>query len=179
MIKVKFLKNKGFTLIEVMAYIVITALLLVAVSATVMSTMNARKHLRASEAIQHNARFILNFIANRVHNVSVVDVVSPAPEQILFYTSTSTRFSFTEESGNLLYRININTGGVWPLQASSTPLQVNSGDALLSNFVLTATDDNHGNLNRGILVNFTLTTGNPANAFSYKQEIFNTFISVR
>lgn len=172
-------KTKGFTLIEVMAYIVITALLLVMVSATVMSTMNARKHLRASEAIQHNARFILNFIANRVHNVSVVDVVSPAPEQILFYTSTSTRFSFTEEGANLLYRVAQDPGGGFPPQASSTPLQVNSGDALVSNFSLTASDDNHGNINRGILVYFTLTTGTSADPFAYKQQNFSSLITVR
>lgn len=173
-------KNQpGFTFMETILYIAITAILLTVVSSVVINTTNAKKSLQASEAVQHNARFILNFMANRIHNVDVIDVVSPAPEKIFFYTATSTRFSFTVENNNLLYRQGINLGQGFPPQASSTPLQVNSGDATVSNFDLTAASDAFGNINRGVNISFTLTTGNPADRYSYKQENFNTLIDVR
>ncbi len=172
-------KQLGFTFLETILYISIATVLLTVISSVIINTVNAKKHLQASEAIQHNARFILNFMANRIHNVKVIDVVTPAPEKIIFYTSTSTRFSFTVENGNLFYREGLNSGAGFPPQASSTPLQVNSGDATVSGLDLTAASDAFGNVNRGVNVSFTLTTGNPADAYSYKQENFKTLINVR
>lgn len=172
-------KQDGFSLIEIMLYVAITTILLLMISSIVINTMNARKHLRASEAIQHNARFMMNFMTNRIHNATVVDVVSPSPEQIIFYTSTSTRFSFTEEGGNLLFRQSENTGAGFPLQASVTPLQVNSNDAVVSNFLLVASDDNFGHPNRGISIDFTLTTGSLGDMYIYQRADFKTLISVR
>lgn len=172
-------KQGGFSLIEIMLYVSITTMLLLVISSIVINTMNARKHLRASEAIQHNARFMMNFLTNRIHNATVVDVVSPSPEQIIFYTSTSTRFSFTEEGGNLLFRQSANTGAGFPPQSSVTPTQVNSGDAVVSNFVLTASDDNFGQANRGVSIGFTLTTGSLGDMYVYQQADFKTLISVR
>jgi len=175
----KIKNNQGFTLVEIIVYIIITIMLMTAVGSLVINTFNARRQLQASEAIQHNARFIMNFMSNRIHNVSIIDDVSPAAEQILFYTSTSTRFSFTVENGNLLYREGKDTGSGFPPQASSTPLQVNSLDVAVDNLVLSATDDNFGNTNQAVSISFTLTTGNPANSYSYRREVFTTLVSIR
>ncbi len=174
------LKNtKGFTLIEILIYLFITAMLLLAIASLIVNTFNARKQLKASDLLNHNAIFINNYLSNRIHNVDLIDDVSPDPEQIIFYTSTSTRFSIAVENDDFVYRETEYTEGGFPEQSSADPIILNSAEVKASSFVLTAMADNYGTGNKGVNISFTLTIGMATYPYSYIGRDFNTFISIR
>jgi len=175
----KLLNNKGFSFIEILTYIFITTTLLVVIGSLVFNNFNAQKQLKSSNIIQHNMRFITHFISNRIHNVESIEDVNPAPEQILFYTSSTTRFSLGVESDNLTYRETEDLGGGFPEQSTANPIILNSNDTRVSNLVLTPMSDNYGKINQGVNINFDLTIGDITDTYGYVEQNLNTFISIR
>jgi type II secretory pathway pseudopilin PulG len=178
--RIKINKSEpGFTLIETIVYLFITCALLMVISSLVVNILDARKRIKASNEIQNNARFILNFFNNNIHNVDLLEDINPDPAQLYFYFLPATRFTLTTEDNNLVYRETKKTGGLWPDPSTATPLILNTSRVRVSNFTLIPVNDNQGNLNRGVSINFTLTIGQPADKFGYFQEDFGTFMSLR
>ena len=173
-------QNKdGFTLIEIIIYLFITAMLLTTISGLVMSNFNARKQLRSANLVNHDARFIINYLTNRIHNVEMIDDVRPDTYQILFYSSDTIRFSLSIESGNLVYRETEDAGSGFPEQSTVNPVILNSSNLIVSDLILTPIADNQGNTNQGVILNFTITTNNTEGSHGYVQQNFNTFITIR
>jgi len=180
MIKLNKIKNQeGFTLVEVITYLFITAMLLLIISSMLMSIFNARKQLQVSHAIHHNARFIINFLSNRIHNVDLIDDVSPASEGFHFYQLPDIRFSIDIEGDDLIYRQVQDTGAGFPDQSTATPLALNSDRVAVSNLNISSISDAHGNINKGINIDFILTVGSPGDVHGYLQKSFSTFLSIR
>jgi hypothetical protein len=144
-----------------------------------MGNFNARRQLRSANLVNHDARFIVNYLTNRIHNVEVIDDIRPDTYQILFYSSATTRFSLSVESGNFVYRETEDTGSGFPEQSTVNPVILNSSDLIASDLILTPITDNHGNTNQGVILNFTLTTKNDEGAHGHVQQNFNTFITIR
>jgi len=173
-------KNQsGFTLIETITYLFISTMLLLMITSMTISIFNARKQLQASNAIHHNARFIINFLSNRIHNVDLISDVSPSPEQYHFYQMPDIRFSIDLEDNNLIYRQVQDSGSGFPDQSTATPLALNTDNIEVSGLNITAISDAHGNLSKGIKVDFILTVGTPGNIHGYLQRSFSTFLSIR
>ncbi|PWB38664.1 MAG: hypothetical protein C3F02_03050 [Parcubacteria group bacterium] len=171
--------KKGFTLIETIMYFSITAIILITVGSLVINIYNAKKMQQSSDSVNHNARFILNFIANRVHNVDYMEDVSPAIEKLLFYTSSTSRFSITLESDKLVYRQSDDQGGGFPAQSSVTPVILNSSNISVSGLTLQSLTNNAGVANKGVEIGFTLTTAATVDPLRYLQQTYQTFISIR
>lgn len=163
----------GFSLIETLAYIFITAMLLTTISSLLMSNFNIRRQLKTSSLIYNDARFIITQLNNKIHTASAIADLRPNPEQIIFYPTEASEFYFQVENNNLIYREAIGSG------PGGVELILNSTQNRVSDFILTPIADSHGNLNKGILINFTLSTGNAINANGYLSENFQTFISLR
>ncbi len=152
MIKFKQKLNKsGFSLIETLVYIFITAMLLAVISNLLMANFNIRRQLKASNLLYNDARFIIGQLNNRVH--SMTDI---------------TNFSLQVENNNLIYR-----------ETAQPDLTLNSSQIKVSNLVLTPVNDSLGNTNRGVLINFNLSTGDQSDIYGYLNKNFETFISLR
>lgn len=175
----KFKNQQGFTLIEIITYLFIASMLILTISSMMMSIFNARKQLQASNFIHHNARFIINFLSNRIHNVDLIDDVSPAPENFHFYQLPDIRFSVDLEGKDLIYRQVQDSGSGFPDQSSATPMALNSEPVTVSDLNISLIDDSFGNSNKGIKIDFTLTVGSPGDVNGYLQKPFSTFLSVR
>lgn len=171
--------SEGFTLIETIVYLFITCMLLLVITGLVTNILDSRKRIKASNEMQNNARFMLNFFSNMVHNVDLIENVAPDPAQLYFYVLPATRFSFAIEGNDLVYRETKKVGGTWPDPSTAIPLIINTSRVRVSNFVLIPANDNLGNLNRGVAISFTLTIGQPEDKFGYFQENFKTFMSLR
>lgn len=174
-----YTKAEGFTLIETITYLFISVMLLMLISSMTMSIFNARKQLQASHAIHHNARFIINFLSNRIHNVDLISDVSPASEEFHFYQMPSTRFSIDLEGDDLIYRQVQDTGSGFPNQSTAIPMALNSDRVVVSGLDITSISDAHGNINKGIKIDFVLTVGSPGDIHGYLQRSFSTFLSIR
>ena len=183
MLKNKFSKidfqQEGFTLIEIITYLFITAMLLIIISSMVMTIFNARKQLQASHEIHHNARFIINFLSNRIHNVDLIADVSPAVEDFHFYQLPDIRFSIDTEGDDLIYRQVQNTGLGFPEQSTARPVALNSERVAVSGLVISSIADAHGNPNKGVNITFVLTVGSPGDVHGYSEKSFSTFLSIR
>jgi type II secretory pathway pseudopilin PulG len=179
MILKKIKSQKGFTLIEIIIYLFITTMLLLIISSMVLSIFNARKQLQASHAVNHNARFIINFLSNRVHNVDLISDVSPAPEEWHFYQMPDIRFSIDVEGDDLIYRQVQDTGAGFPDQSTALPLALNANRVVVSNLAISSISDAHANLNKGVKIDFILTVGSSSGAHGYVQKSFSTFLSIR
>jgi len=152
MIKYKQQFNKhGFSLIETLVYIFITAMLLAVISNLLMSNFNIRRQLKSSNLLYNDARFIIGQLNNRIHSMSDI-----------------TNFSLQVENDNLIYR-----------ETSQPDLILNSTQIKVNNLVLTPVNDAQANPNRGLLVNFNLSTGDQSDIYGYLNEDFETFISLR
>ncbi len=175
----KIKKQNGASLVEIVAYIAITAILLVSVSSLMLNVFNTRKNIESSNSVHHNARFIVNFLSNRIHNVDFINDVNPDPAQLHFFEYPDKRYSIVVEDNNLIWQETTDIGEGFPDQSTAEPVLLNSNKVEVSNLILTSTSDGHDNENRGIQISFTLTFGNIDDQFSYTQETFNTFISLR
>src|SRR3989339_236694 len=154
MIMIKYKKNlnkSGFSLIETLVYIFITAMLLAVISNLLMANFNIRRQLKASNMLYNDARFIIGQLNNRIHSMSDI-----------------TNFSLQVENDNLIYR-----------ETSQPDLILNSTQIKVNNLVLTPVNDAQANPNRGLLVNFNLSTGDQSDIYGYLNEDFETFISLR
>lgn len=171
--------TRGFTLMEVVVYIFITSILLIIVGSLVFNVISLRKHLNASNTVHSDARFIMNYLSNYIHNVDLIDDVSPATEQLHFYQLPEYRFSIEILGDDLVYRQTEDTGGGFPDQSSATAIPLNSDEVVVSDLIMDVYDDNEGNSNMGISISFVLTIGNPDDQYSYMQKTFSTFLSLR
>jgi len=181
----KVLKKKtktsqgGFTLIEILTYVFIMSMLLLILSSMMLNVFNTRKILITSHKIHDNARFVVNFLNNRIHNVDIIDEVSPAPEGLHFYQLPDTRFSVSLEGDDLVFRETYDTGTGFPDQSSAQAVSLNSGSVRVDSFTLTPVSDAQGNADQGVIISFTLSTGRSSDSYGYLQKSFETFISLR
>jgi len=171
--------EKGFTLMEVLVYILITSILLIVVGTIVVNVINLRKHLNASNMVHSDARFIMNYLSNSIHNVDLIDDVSPATEQLHFYQLPADRFSIEILDDDLVYRHAEDLGGGFPDQSSAEAIRLNSQEVTVTDLIMEVYEDNEGNANRGVSISFTLIIGDISNSYGYVQESFSTFLSLR
>lgn len=172
-------KQEGFTLVETIIYLFIMSMLVLLISSLVMTIFNARRQLKASHIVHHNARFIVNYLTNKIHNVDLIDDVSPAPEQLHFYQLPDTRFSIAIESDDLIYRQTEDGGSGFPDQSTADPVSLNSNEVIVNNLTMSLISDGQGNTNRGVRLIFTLQTGTAGDSHGYVNKVFTTFISLR
>lgn len=180
-ILVKKLKSQqgGFTLVETLTYLFILSMLILIISTMMLNIFNVRKMMISSHRVHDNARFIVNYLNNRIHNVDIIDDVSPEPEILHFYQLPDVRFSFSNESSDLVFRQVEDEGSGFPNQSTGEAIILNSSNVNLDNLILTPVDDYLGNQNQGVRISFVLSTGSPGDDFGYVQKTFTTFISLR
>lgn len=171
--------NSGFTLMELVIYIFVSSILLVIISSLVMGIFTTRRKVIAEQLLYNDARFVVNFLNNRIHNVDLIDDVSPAAEEFHFYELPNKRFSLELLDGDLIYREVEDTGSGFPDQSTASPIVLNSKDVDVKGFVMVSYDDNDGNPNRAIRFNIVMSAGDVSRPVTYKEEMFGLFFSLR
>lgn len=171
-------RQDGFSLIETITYIFIATILMITISSLVMSIFNSRQYFISASEVNHNARFIVHYLTNRLHNVDNIVDASPAVEEFHFYQLPDKRFSLELIGDDLAYREVQDTGAGFPEQSSSTPILLNNLNINVSNLDLLAVNNYQGMSNKGIQISFTLSSREPGN-FAHYQKDFSTFISIR
>lgn len=169
----------GFTLIETLAYLFISSLLLLLIISLVMNIFHARQQFRAADIVERNARYIMGFMLNKIHNVDLIDSVGIGPDNVYFYNMPERRFNFAIEGNNLVYRETEDTGSGFPEQATAVPQILNNNVVIITNLTLTPMSSGTGQENRGVAISFTISTGSPTDQYGYAQQSFNTFMSIR
>lgn len=178
-LKINNTNQKGFTMIEIMAYLFITSILLLLIISLIINIFNARRQFRANELVDRNSRYILNFVLNKVHNVDLIDKTGEGLSDIYFYDLPDQRFNFSEESNNLVFRLVSDEGSGFPDQNTAIAQNLNFNGVKVSNFILNPLKDNFNQDNRGVQFSFTLTVGTSTDSYGFVQEDFSTFFSIR
>lgn len=176
-----FRKDKsqaGFTFVESMVYVFVMTIILMTVSNLFINSFNARKQSVASYSLYSDARFIANFLNNRMHNVNFIQD-EPLPSKYIFYNLPNTRFDIFLAEDNLLYREAIDDGSGFAEQSSIEAAVLNSRLVRVESFDMLTVADSQGNENQGVKIDFVLSTGDPGDRFAYKQKAFSLFISLR
>lgn len=171
--------KKGFTLIETVVYLFITSILLIVISSLIFNIFNTRRNINNSNIVHSDARYIMNFLYNNMHNIDLIDEVASSTEKYHFYKLPDKRFSLEVLDGDLVYRLSQDTGSGFPPQASSTPVKLNTDKVTVRSFVMNTYDDNDGNENRAATFSVVLSAGNSATGQGYVEKLFTTFISLR
>ncbi len=171
--------KKGFTLIETLVYLFITSMLLLLISNLVINIFNAKRLFKSEEVVTRNARYIMSFMLNKLHNVSSIDDLGGGSQNIMFYVLPDRRFNLAIESENFVYRETRDIGSGYPDQASAIPRLLNSNNVQVSDITLTPMDDNYGQTKQGVILQFTLTYGTLGDKYGYTQRTYSTFLSIR
>ncbi len=178
-LKNKHFNQKGFTMIETLAYLFITSLLLILIISLITNIFNARRQFRVAELADRNARYIMSFVLNKVHNVDLIDQTGTSSSDIYFYDLPDKRFNFSLESGNLVFRLVEDSGTGFPEQSTAITQNLNFNGVEVSNFSLSNLEDNFGRENQGVHFTFTLRVGTSSDRYGFIEEDFSTFFSIR
>lgn len=169
----------GFTLVETLVYLFITSMLLLMISSLVINIFNSKRLFKSEEIVARNARYIMSFMLNKLHNVNTIEDLGGGVQNIMFYVLPDRRFNLAIESDNFVYRETQDVGSGYPDQSSATPYLLNSDNVQVSDISLTPMHDNYGQTNQGVLLEFTLTYGVPGDRYGYAQRAYSTFLSIR
>lgn len=175
----KKINQQGFTMVETLAYLFITSMLLLLIVSLIVNIFNARRQFRATESVDSNARYIMNFVLNKIHNADLIDKTGPTPADIYFYDLPERRFNFSLENGNLVFRMVEDIGSGFPAQNTAIAQNLNVGGTIISDLELITLDDNLGRSNKGVQLNFVLSFGTSSDRYGFAEENFSTFFSIR
>lgn len=172
-------KERGFTLVETLVYLFITSMLLLLIANLVVSIFQAKRLFKSEEVVARNARYIMSFMLNKLHNVGTIDDLGGGFQNIMFYVPPDRRFSLDIVAENFIYLETQDIGSGYPEQSSAMPHLLNSDNVQVTDITLTPMADNYGRSGQGVILSFTLTHGVPGDSYGYTQRTYSTFLSIR
>ncbi len=172
-------KKSGFTLVETLVYLFITSMLLLMIANLVMNIFHAKRLFKSEEVVSRNARYIMSFMLNKLHNVDNIDDLGGGSQNIMFYIPPDRRFNLAIEDDNFVYRETQDVGSGFPDQSTAVAHLLNSDNVQVSDITLVPMNDNYGRSNQGVILQFTLTYGVPEDIYGYAQRTYSTFLSIR
>jgi|GEM_PF-4004925 len=172
--------RNGFSLIEVLTYIVITALMLMVLFNLLNAMMRINSQLRVAHEAQQNVRLLDNVFMNSAHNTVSMTDIRPDPAGVLFYTTAEKRFSLVPNAGRITYLEESfdQVSSQW-IPVGNGPITVTTSKATISNWTVAPIKASIGASWRGAVITYTLTLGDPANMYNYYQANYQMIISLR
>lgn len=170
----------GFSLIEVLTYVVISALMLVVLFNLLNSMFSINSQLRVAHEAQQNVRLLDNVFMNSAHNtVRIVDL-RPDPVGVMFYITEEKRFSLVPNANRIMYFEEAfdQPSGTW-LPVGSGPIPVTTSRAVISNWSVKPIKATIGSNWRAVQIGYTLTLGGSDNRYQYYQANYQMIISLR
>lgn len=120
-------KEKGFTLVEFLVYIAVTALLVSSLFMVAVNLLHARGHVAVMEEVSKSARFITDNIA---YSVRIAESVrfDEEKDKLILETPSPETYNPTEIYRDPNNNIMINRGQESPLRINSGRTKVDSID---------------------------------------------------
>lgn len=180
MIKASLHRQKGLSLIEVLVYILVSAILLIVISQLLRTMFLLDKQLRVSHEAQQNVRLINNILVNNAHNVASIEDVRPSSEGVYFYTTPELRFALRLNNNRIeYYQQGFDQQSSQWVYMGGGPTAVTTQKAIISNWTLAPIKTASDNTWRGVMINFTLSLGDANDAFGYYQGNYQMIVSIR
>lgn len=165
------MKHKGFTLIELMLYVLITAVILSVITTIVMNILQARHVTRAEEVVQQNAQFVMNYMTQEIRRAEFISDVRPLSQQVHFYTSSTEEFFDLELIDNHI---------IQTMSVGSSTLQLTADPARVTDFVLTPVFDRVATTTvDGVRIQIAFEVGTSTSPFGYIDRTFETYVGIR
>ncbi len=170
----------GFSLIEVLTYVVISTLMLVVLFNLLNSMFSINAQLRVAHEAQQNVRLLDNVFMNSAHNTIRITDLRPDPVGVLFYTTEEKRFSLVPSANRIMYFEEAfdQASGTW-LPVGTGPIPVTTSRAVISDWDVTPIKATIGSNWRAVQIGYTLTLGGSDNLYQYYQAHYQMIISLR
>jgi len=173
--KKKILNSKAFTLVELLVFMGIFAILIVVLTQIFLSALNVQLESQATSSVQQDGRYILARLAydiNRAKNITEPVTPGTSSHQLQL-TIEGSNYKYAAISGNLL-TLTVDTG---------TPIQLNSFQTTISNisdlnFKRVGAGSTNGTTKDSIQINFTLTSSSKSQSGAEVKK-FQTTAGVR
>lgn len=172
--------SRGFSLIEVLAYVTISSLLLAVTFNLLQAMFQINGQLRVAHEAQQNVRLLDNVFMNSAHNTTKIVDLRPDPVGVLFYISDEKRFSLVPSNNRIMYfeeEYDQVTNAWLPVGAGAIP--VTTSKAVVSDWTVTPIKTESSGDWRAVSIAYTLTLGDPSNAYQYYQAHYQMIISLR
>lgn len=173
-------KQRGFTLIEAVVYLLIASLLLAVIFNVQNSVFRVSRQLRVAHEVQQNVRFLTNTIGNRLHNVVTIEDIRPAAEVARFYPDTEHRWTLRINNGQLqlLDQVFDQPSATWVNTAAGYQT-LTTDKAVISNWSIVPVKNAAGTTYTSAQITFTLTIGDAAEPFGFYQGNYQMIVGAR
>jgi type II secretory pathway pseudopilin PulG len=131
-------QSGGFSLIEVLTYVVISSLLLAVTFNLLRVMFQINGQLRVAHEAQQNVRLLDNVFMNSAHNTVRIEDLRPSTVGVLFYISDEKRFSLVPSGNRITYfeeEFDQLTNTWLPVGAG--PIPITTSRAVVSDWVVT------------------------------------------
>lgn len=172
--------RQGFTLVEVLVYVVIASILLGVIMNVQMSVFRVSRQLRVAHEVQQNVRFLTNIVSNRLHNVVSIEDIRPQPEVVRFYPDNEHRWSLRVTDGKLelLDQVYNQPTGSW-VDVNGGYQTLTTNKAVISNWSIIPVKNGAGTTYTSAQISFTLTIGSVSEPFGYYQGNYQLIAGAR
>jgi prepilin-type N-terminal cleavage/methylation domain-containing protein len=162
------ISQKGFTLIELIIYMGLLSIFVTGAVMFSIDVMSSRGKAEASNAVEQNARVILQRIRYEIQNASSINSVSAS--QISLTTANAATNPTI---------ISYANGGVTIQQGSTTPIKLSSNQIRISSMIF-STVSSADNNSKNIQINLTVNQQTPNASQSYSASTtMNTTVELR
>lgn len=165
-------RPNGFTLIEVMIYVVLVSGILIGATSFAISIINNRTKSFAIQEVEQNSRFMLEKITQAVR--SARNIAAPA----IGATDTTLELVISDGAKNPII-FALNGSSLSMTQGAGPTLDLHSGNVEVSNLTFTNLSLPNGKT-RNLLVSFILSHRNPSGRQEWAfTDSFETTIELR
>lgn len=166
--KIKFKSQKGVTVVELLLYMGILAVLLTILTSIFVSALDVQSESQATSSVEQDGNYILARLAYDIHKAQSINIPSSNGE-------TSSNFQIVVDGVNYIYSIDAN---------NNLTLTNNLGTSSLSNYGTSISAfsvlrlGNAGRVEDTLRITFTIT-GRTKRISGYETKNFETNLSLR
>lgn len=154
------IKNKGFTLIELIIYLAIVSIVLVSISFLIIDILSGQTKNNSNQEVNHNLRFMVNLLAKDIRSAQDISSLSSS-QLVLTMPGDDITYTFVALDSTLTRQLGIN-----PAEVINTNLV-----EVIGNF----TNLSYGSRSRNVGTSLTVTYKNPGNLPDYNVSVTSEF----
>jgi type II secretory pathway pseudopilin PulG len=157
---VKTLKKKGFTLVEILLYISISAVMLGAISFFFFLTLQSRAKSEVAAEVEQQGVQVMQLITQTIRNAEAIILPSQGTPASLLY------LNIPDTVNDIFFNINLGNGAIQVTENPNPAVPLTPPNIIVSNLSFT-------NLSRPgtpgtIRIQFTLSSSNPEGKQEYE-----------
>jgi type II secretory pathway pseudopilin PulG len=168
----KQIKNKGFTLIEMVIYLGITGFLAVSIISFVSAISGSKVKTYVIQEVHSNSKMALDLISKKIHSADSVNLGA----SVFGINPGELSLAMDNPAENPTI-IKVNNGSLEITEGVSAPIRVTSNEVNIANLIFA--DLSGGNNRENIGIAITISYNNPPDIkYTYSQDL-RTSVNVR